>query len=185
MAIRTTMASLIAKLRKLVNDPASENQIFDDDDLQNFLDQNSQDIKLLALTERYSVAPGGVVKYTDYYEPFSLGNWEDGVLLQYAGGWTTVTPDTADLKIGHWTFTAGQTPPVYITGFSYDLFGAAADALEQWASTEKLNYDFSANGTSFHESQKVTALLDLATRYRKQMRVGSGQMLQDDYAKCK
>lgn len=179
------MATLIAKLRKLIGDPASDNQIFDDDDLQNFLDQNRLDISLLELAEVYSVQPGGVRVFTDYYEPFSLGNWEDGVVLQYAGGWTTVTPDTSELKIGHWTFTAGQVPPVYISGFSYDPFGAAADALEQWASIEKLNYDFSANGTTFRESQKVTALLDLATRYRKQMRVGSGQMLQDDYQPCR
>jgi hypothetical protein len=178
------MVSLIAKLRKLVNDPASESQIFDDEDLQEFLDQNRQDIRRTELRAQSTVQPGGAVLYTDYYEPFSAGNWEDGVLLQNGSTWAAVTPTTSDLKTGHWTFTAGQTAPIYITGQSYDLFGAAVDALVQWAGIEKLNYDFSANGTSFHESQKVTQLLELACQYRKQMRIGSGQMLQDDYAKC-
>jgi hypothetical protein len=176
MAVRSTMASLITRVRLLINDPAGASQIFDDQSIQNVLDDSRQDISNTALTP-YVTFSGGTILYLDYYH--TLGSWEDNVVLkQYLT--FLVTPSVSEPIAGHWSFAATTLPPVYITGSTHDIYRAAADLLERWAARLVLEFDFTSDGQSFHRSQAATALQNLAKTYRKKQRPGSLSMVRDD-----
>jgi hypothetical protein len=55
----------------------------------------------------------------------------------------------------------------YLTGRSYDLYGAAADVLEAWAANVALQFDFAEDDQSYKVSQKQRQLLRLAGHYRQ------------------
>jgi hypothetical protein len=175
------MADLIARLRVLIADASGGNQVFTDLQLQDFIDTRQTVVRYFELEARPTYPPGGFLSqsaYKDFYA--SVGFWEsDAAFIDAA--YAAITPDTKDELTGHWVFNAGQLPPIYITGKNYDLYGAAVDALEAWAAKEKLNFNFSTDGQQFEESQKVTALLDLADKYRGKMRMGSGSIVQTDF----
>ncbi len=165
MTVRATMADLITRVRGLVGDPAGASQVFADQDYQDALDQRRTDIVEVQLSFRPTMVGGGpVVQYRDYWAPF--GNWEDGVLLKDASN-VTVTPDSADLLHGHWTWTGGHLPPLFITGAFYDVYGSAAGLLDQWAGKVVMEFDFTADGQTFRRSQKREGLVALANTYRR------------------
>jgi hypothetical protein len=58
------------------------------------------------------------------------------------------TPSTADYTTGRWTFNDSQMG-VYLTGWAYDLYAASADLLEAWAAKVSVEFDFTADGSSF------------------------------------
>ena len=65
---------------------------------------------------------------------------------------------------------------------TYDLHGAAADALEEWAAKVALQVDFQADGASYRLSQKQEALLRLAERHRRQQSPTTVTMARGDIA---
>lgn len=151
----------------MIADPAGASQVFTDDEVQDALDAHRMDVRYLELTAAETLQQSGPVLYKDYYAPYSP--WESDETL-VNGSWAAVTPTTAERFNGHWTFAAGQDPPVYIIGKVFDLYGAAADLLETWAAKLKLEFDFSADGQSFQRAQKATRLLELAGEYRQKQR---------------
>jgi hypothetical protein len=114
-----------------------------------------------------SVASGGAVNYKEFMAP--RGFWEDDPVLQ-SNGYATLTPSANDHLIGRWTFITGQTPPVFITGQVYDLWGAAVEVLEAWIGKVARDFDFSTDGQSFSRSQKVRGLEALIATYRRKAR---------------
>lgn len=174
---RASMADLITRLRRLINDPAGVNQTWTDDELQDFLDAHRLDVRHARLRPEPTWTGSGVT-YTDYYADY--GDWESDVVLEDASG-NDLTPATSDLLTGHWTFT-DQDPPVYITGKTYDLYAAAAAVLEAWAARVALEFDFTADGASFRRSQKREALLALAAEYRRRARANRAVMVRSDVA---
>lgn len=176
MAARATMAELISELRVLIGDDAGANAVFTDDQLQNFLDNWRTDIFAGRLIERPTVAAGGAMSYRDYY---AGGMWEGGELLQ-DGSFNTLTASSADRRRGHWQFSGGQAPPVYITGALYDVYAAAADACQAWLAKIKLDFDFSADGGTFSRAQKVVHLEAQLARLRSMAQPVVAQMVRDD-----
>lgn len=167
MAVRSTMATLIAQVRTLINDPAGASQTFDDQTIQDILDMSRVNVTYAPLKPAPTFATG-TISYLDYYA--SMGNWEsDVVLKQYLS--TTVTPATSELIVGHWTFATSTLPPVYIaSGKTYDVYRAAADLLERWSAKWVLSYSISVDGQNLQRSQVTTALQQLARTYRAQQR---------------
>ena len=162
---RSTMATLIARVRTLIGDTAGASETFSDDDLQTFLDQRRADAFYSILAPRPTVTPGmASVEYLDFYS--EVGNWEDGYTI-VDPSWDTVTPQTSDPLVGHWTFAAGQMWPLRITGHNFDVYGACADACTAWAARVALSVDFSTDGQSFRLSQKRAALLAMAEEFRR------------------
>ncbi len=172
------MADLISRVRLLVADPAGASQVFDDQAVQNALDRHQIVVRYAELRAEPTFGATGL--YQDYYA--GMGDWEADEAL-YDAAYIALTPSAADRLTGHWTFEAGQLPPVYIVGKSYDMYAAAADLLEAWAAREKLNFDFDTDGQSFKRSQKAAALLALAREYRRQQRPASVAMVRTD-ANC-
>jgi hypothetical protein len=56
--------------------------------------------------------------------------------------------------------------PTLLTGITYDLSGAAADVLTDWASAVKEGYDLTADGQGLKRSQRHAQLLTQAAAFR-------------------
>lgn len=161
------MTELIYRVRSLIADnPAS---IFSDQEAQDALDRRRQWIRYALLVPQRTVLPGGEVQYLDYFA--NLGYWENNVQLidrTYSNINNLILPDTSDLLAGHWQFSANQYPPVWIVGNTFDIYGSAADLLEQWASKLKLDFDFGVQQTKYSRSQQIKQILEMALTYRAQ-----------------
>ena len=178
MAVRTTMAALIARVRLLISDqlPAGSGQIFADQDIQDVLDESRVDRSNVQLQASPTYS-GNTIQYLDYYS--ELGGWEDDFTLkQYLIN--VVTPATSEPIVGHWTFATTTLPGVYISGKIYDVYRAAADLLERWSAKWALSYDFSADGQSFHRSQASGSLQKLAQSYRHKQRPTTSSLTRTD-----
>jgi len=181
MAVRASMAELITRVRLLIGDPAGSSPTFSVQELQDALDRRRRPVRYQELVTQETIGPGGIVTYLDYYS--ERGDWEANEQL-VDGGYNPVTPATADRNGGHWTFATSQVPPVLITGACYDVYGAAADVLEEWAAKEKLAFDFSSDGQSFSRSQKARALTDLSQLYRRKQWPRTVRMERSDMGGC-
>lgn len=188
MAVRTSMAALITKVRSLINDPAGASQVWADQDVQDQLDRSRQDIRYELLTAAPWIAnESGTnntpqIVWADYYSKYQW--WEDDATLQgnnvtTGAAWIVLTPTLSETINGHWAFqinvptsgvAPGQYPPVFATGKSYDVYLAAANLLEMWAAKYALAYDFSADGQHFRRSQIAAQLTKLADTYRRSAR---------------
>lgn len=69
---------------------------------------------------------------------------------------------------GHVTFSANQ-PSVQLAfyGMCYDLYAAAADCLDEWASHLKTGYDFQTDQQNFNRSQAYEQVSDRAREMRR------------------
>jgi hypothetical protein len=172
---RATMAALLARLRRIVGDPAGASQKFSDDELQEALDSHRREARYARLREVESIAAGGTVTCKDFEA--GVGNWESGAQLTDSGFNVLTTGITEDLLTGRWAFASSPKWPIHVTGWYYDLYGAAAEVLEQWAAKEKLSFDISADGQSFKRSQKAEQLMRLASECRAKAWAGSGALM--------
>ncbi len=166
MAVRSTMAAIIARVRLLINDPAGGTTVFQDQDIQDVLDQTRLDMRYYALAHAPTYT-GSTINYLDYFA--GMTDWEDDLTL-WQWRINQQTPATSENIVGHWTFTTTVLPPLYLNGKTYDVYRCAADMLERWAAMKALNFDFSADGQSFHRSQAFAALEKLAQSYRMKQR---------------
>lgn len=198
MAVRASMSHLIAEVRKMIGDPASVNQQFADQDIQDKLEEYRDDVRMEVLQIAPSIvntASTGnqpVTIFADYYSRFQA--WESDAVLQAnntttGASWVVVTPVVSEWLVGHWQFESdvfttgtapGQYPPVFITGKVYDRWVAAADLLEYWAATLTCAYDFATDGQSFKRSQMMDAKLRLAALYRKKAKPRVAKMVRSD-----
>lgn len=188
------MADLIRRIRELIFDPTGADQIWSDQQIQDYLDQNQALVRYLELTPLPSYVPvTGVEEYKLYVGP--CGDWETDILVQ-DWQYQTLTPSVSNYLLGQWEFAAHTPDPVYLTGKAYDLYATAARLLRTWAAQEKLNPDLSVSGKDLSESQKLDMMLRLATEYDALSKqwpgrglpvlagggaVGSGDLIQTDF----
>src|SRR2546429_126977 len=116
MAVRSTMTLLIDRVRTLINDPRGASQIFDDQTIQNVLDDSRQDYVNEELITRPTFV-SGTIQYLDYWH--DLGSWEDGVILKQFL-YVVVAPSASEPIAGHWAFAQNTRPPVYLSGSTHD-----------------------------------------------------------------
>lgn len=184
MAVRATMADLNAKVRLMIGDLASATQQFSEQQIQDALDRNRMDVRYEGLEAKPTFAPTGV-QYLDYYSQW--GYWESDVVV-VNGTYATLTPASAELLLdtAHWTFPSGtgsgQVPPVFAVGKVFDIYATAADLLEYWAAVGSSDFDFTADGATFHASQVATARQTRAAYFRRQARPAFAKMVRSDVA---
>lgn len=171
---RGTMASLIARLRELVNDTGSAT--WTDNQLQTLLDRRRIRANYLQLNEE-PTRSGSTISYLTFVAVD--GDWEEDAAL-VSGTYASINADTADYENGRWAFVSEPARPVYLTGWTYDLYAAAADALEQQAATMTGLYDFAADGGSYKRSQQREGIAATAKQYRALQRVGVAEMYRGD-----
>src|SRR5581483_3272951 len=166
MAVRSSMAALIARVRVLLNDPAGVSQIFDDQTIQDVMDESRIDVVNGVLVPKPTYS-GASIQFLNCYS--EVGGWEDDyVLKQYLT--VTVTPSAVEPIAGHFQFSGTTLPPIYITGKLHDCYCAAADLLERQAAKWTLSYDVNVDGQSLKRSQAAVALQNLARTYRMKQR---------------
>jgi hypothetical protein len=169
MALRSTMATLITRVRQLANDPTGASQQFADTDIQDILDESRQDVYNFPLKAQPTFS-GATILYLDYLS--DVGGWEDGMVLrQYLT--VAVTPSLIEPIAGHFQFAASTFPPIYLSGRLFDVYRAAADVLERWSARYATQFDFTSDSQSFHVSQASKQLLALAKTYRMKQRPGT------------
>ncbi len=177
MAVRSTMSSLISRVRLLIND-TSGTPVWSDQAIQDIMDESRADMYNIALIPKPTFS-GSSVSYLDYFS--ELGGWEsDYVLKQYLT--VTVTASSAEEIAGHFHFSSNTFPPLYITGKLFDVYRSAADILERWSAQYALQFDFASDGQSFKVSQASAQLLKLAQTYRTKQRAMSIAMKRGDLA---
>lgn len=162
MTARLTMVDIIANLRLLVDDPAGTGALFSDDQLQAVLDGVGEDVRYRPLTGLDAISGGQwvILTYASYRYPY-----EGGATLT-DGSYSELTPATADLMSGRWTFAA-HTPQAYVTGRVYDVNGAAGRVWELKAAKYAAEFDFAAGGASYKLSQKHDHAVAQARLYRR------------------
>jgi len=189
---RDTMARLISEVRTMTGAPANAYgagtaTAWSDDLVQDILDRHRRDVVRLDLTPEPRLVGGGTLNYFDYRAPY--GQWE---ATSSGGSATFVVRDSlgavqgtalwsADYARGLVTFAANQGGTAYaLTGAVFDLYGAAAEVLRQWATREARAYDFSEDGQSFRRSQKREGLLAMARDYERKAWAVSGALVRSD-----
>lgn len=169
----------VLRIRRLIADQGAP-PIFADGEIQDTLDTRKQVHKYLRLAVLPTLQPGGVVVYDEFVAAGGLGDWETDVTL-VDGRYNPLTPSSSDLHAGRWKFATTQLQGVYLSGTCYDLYGAAADLLEEWAAKLNQEYDFSPNhGAYFKRSQQAEAKLKLAQMYRQKQRPVAVEMTRSD-----
>lgn len=166
MAVRSSIANLIARVRLLINDPSGVSQVFADQDIQDVLDASRVDVFNGPLRAEPTYT-GATIQYLDYFA--SLGDWEDNVVLRQFLT-TVVTPSVSENIVGHWQFAQTTLPSVFISGRTYDVYRVAADLLERQAAKWALSYGVNVDGQSLQRGQVLPALMSLARQYRMQQR---------------
>lgn len=175
---RANLATIIAKVRLLIDDPAGASQVFSDDEIQDALDARRDEARYYKLTERETITAGGnATIYLTFDAP--VGAWETGVEI-VDSAYNVLAPATSDLYAGRWTFATEPDMPVMITGFTHDLYGAAGDLLAKRAAKEADAFDVSADGTTLSRSQKATMLRAQADEYRAKARTRSSNLVRTD-----
>lgn len=198
MPVRSTMSQLIARVRLMIFDPASASQFFQDQDIQDTLDEGRDDIRYEPLAVAPTIvntASTGNQAATIFINYFSKYEWweQDVVLQGYVNGqaWVVAPAVQSDFITGRFwfetastEFTAptvpGQLPPVFATGKVFDPFWSAADLLEFWAASLSAAYNISVDGQSLQRSQLMTAKLTLADQYRRRAKPRMAKMTRTD-----
>ena len=187
------MGTLIERVRLMVGDPViagtPTTSVFTDQQIQDILDHHRVDVLQVPLIARSTITPTGY-QWLDYQARW--GFWEDDVVINDAT-WATITAEiagtpptavyTADLLTGHWTFVASQLPTLYITGRTYDLYGAAVEVLEAWQGILRAAGEivsFSEDGQSFTRAQKGSGMAATAQEYRRKALPAGPRWAADD-----
>jgi hypothetical protein len=173
------MAYIITKVRELIDDAAGADQVFSDQQIQDTLDARRRRIVREPLTPVSAVSPAGVTSYSEFYSRF--GYWETDIVVQ-DGSYADIELDIddADYRVGKFTFLNPRNPPVFLSGVVYDLYGAAADMLEQWLAKVKTDYDFLSSGRTFKRSQQADGIERLMKMYRNRQWVTHSLMVRTD-----
>ena len=169
MAVRAAMSALIDYVERLVNDESNTHHTTQQ--IQDALDQSRMEARYWQLTEHETKASGGTVTYkvfTHYY-----GYWEsNGTLLNY--NYDSLSPSSSNWITGRWEFSTEPTRPVYILGYTYDVYAAAIELLNVRMSALAENYDFrTEGGAEFSRSQAAIGISKLIGQYQLKTRAGS------------
>lgn len=180
--VRPTMATLLARLRRMIGDVAATSEeatVWQDTDLQDILDQHAMDIDNERLAPRPAYTGGSVVyqTYLSLYRDYEQTSGGTALFSLSGGSGGTVAASadyTIDYDRGRIVFGADQAAARwYLTGRSYDLHGAAAQVLEEWAAKEPYAcITDPINGAQVWVTTKADARTAMADRYRARARIG-------------
>ncbi len=178
MALRPSMAALIARSRRMIGDPSGTAQHFTDTEIQQNLDVYQVWTRYDRLDTQPTIQPGGKRVWTDFFS--KEADWEDDTQLLDAT-YNILSPDSSDTQTGHWTFTVGiSNGVVWVLGKTYDINMSAHDLLMDWAAQLKLGYDFQAQGIQYARSQRIKSLTDLALSYSAKAKPMVARQIRND-----
>ena len=175
---RAAMTGLITLVRGLINDPVGSSQQYTDDAIEDQLDLLAREYHHMDALTALPEPAGTQLKFKSEYR-----YWESDVSLSDPAG-AVLTPTNSDPISGYFVFGSTQSA-VYATGFTYDVYAAAAELLTLWAGRiEQDVLKFSADGSSYEFSGIRDAKLRLAAQYRARSStfgMTSARMVRDDH----
>jgi len=144
---------------------------WDGDQLQIVLDRHVSRVYREQLISYPQIIAGGTPLYQEYRSAYR--NWErieSGTVQFNLEAGAGITPGTtlwaADYALGIITFSASTGGSVYfVSGRSYDLYGAAADVWRAKAGQAGKLFDFSTDNHSLKRSQIMDHCLKMADYY--------------------
>lgn len=163
--LRDSMRALVKLVRDMISDNSSESEKFSDEQIQHALDNNAHIVRYMTLKPVEKILPGGTVIFPQFISQKRF--WDSSAILVDAD-YNVLTPVESDPLNGIWRFDELLLPklPVRVVGAHYDVYGAAADLLEEWAAAVKACVDFDDGSQSFKLSQKLAHLMQLIQLYR-------------------
>jgi hypothetical protein len=179
------MAGLIARVSTLIDDAG--NATFTQQEVQDALDATRITHVYLLLQPVPLFSSGW--RYTAFVSP-NGGGWESDYTLVNSA-YATITPASAELTDeGRWEITSNgglyTTDRIArLSGKQYDIYRAAAELLDTWASMLKLQYDLQTGGSGLgrHRSpiaQKYSQVAATASAMRRRARIKSVRMVRRD-----
>lgn len=177
MAIRSGMQTLVDRLRQYTNVgtaqyTAGSTTYWTDDHLEDVLDRHQTWVVEHPLTWVPEVQNDGATDYLTAVAQYR--NWEEVAsgatrwqVRQTTGSTVGTANYSADYTNGRITFTSDQAGTAYmLTGYSYDVYGAAVEVLRHKLAYIDLWYDFSDNNQSFSRSQAADNIKGLIAEYQ-------------------
>lgn len=198
MAARSGMADILAQVRQLAACGTNDYTIgsvtyWSDDALQTILDRVRVEIWHEAIPYVTQFDSSGSATYTEYRMPWTwLEQTTGGTSIFYLQDNAYAVIGTAnytvDYQYGRVTFGTSQAGSVrYVTGRSYDVYEAAARVWENKAASVAQQFDFTADGASFKNSQLVSQYMSMAQQMRAQSNSGgirTSRIVRDDIPPC-
>lgn len=167
--MRPTMARLVARVRSALGDTGTS-PVFADDEIEVALDRWRSDV-IVPLRPFLAIGQTATDRWSAPY-----GDWEEDARVVDASG-ATVALASADWASGRVVLTTPASGPLYLAGATYDLAGAVADLLEEWATRLARQFDVSLDGVSVQRSQQAEALRLMASQWRARQRVAVGPLV--------
>ena len=166
---RSGMTNLIYRLRRIVDDANAT--VWTDDDVQDSLDAHQQRVWREPLEYELTRTSGTTYVWKEYRSRW--GNFEQGGTAYFkvedsAGSARGTADYSVDYLNGVITMTADQLgTALYLTGYTYDLNGAAADLWRERATKVTSYYDVSTDGHNLSRSQWHKHCMENAEMYAK------------------
>ena len=171
---RSTMTSLIQTVRGLTQAGTAEYTAgtvvyWSDDQIQEVLDRHRYEIREETLQGFPVNAGGGSVQWRDYQSAYRWYETSDNgtarfIVQDSTGG--TVTSWTSQYQNGLITFNQNTRGTVYqLTGFAYDVYGAAADIWTQKGAQYAVKIDFSTDNHQVKRSHIMANIDKMIQRY--------------------
>jgi len=175
MTARAGMSTLLTTLRGMTNAGTADYTVgsatfWSDDQLQAVMDRYVTPIRDEVISG-IPIMAGGTVNYLDYQSNNRFFESTDGGTARFVirdiGGTAQGTANwSADYEKGLISFTADTKGTAYfLTGFSYDVYAAAADVWYQKAAHASEMIDFSTDGHSIKRGHVATMCMKMAQRY--------------------
>lgn len=164
------MADLIARMRGLIKDPTGTPH-FTDEQIEAAFDRRRREVVELPLAPVTARTAVGDIEYLRWVA--DRAPWETGaVVLNSSRMPINPASMTEDEMDGIWTFPTTQEA-VYVTGLTFDLYGAAADLLDQWVaegvSSGGSITEWETDGQKVKRgASETTDRVSLASLYRRQ-----------------
>lgn len=177
MAVRGTMGEVIGVLRRMIGDKTPPLH-FEDADIQRFADGNRRLLRYHPLEAVPLYLPGGLVRYEEFCL-FAAGMLEGSPAL-FDSSYNSVTATSVDAENGLITVATRTNSTLYFSGAVFDLAGAAADGLEEWAAELSRAFDTDDGETSVKRSQMAKSMREQAGVYRAQQGATSVPMGRSD-----
>ena len=171
---RSTMTNLIQTVRGFAQAGTAEYtagtvNYWSDDQIQEVLDRHCYEVRSETLESFPVTVSGGTTQWKDYQSAYRWFEATDGgtarFIVQDSTG-STITSYTAQAQRGLITFNQNTGGTVYqLTGFAYDVYGAAADIWTQKAAQYAVKIDFKTDNHEVRRSHIMQNIDMMIARY--------------------
>lgn len=181
MAVREEMQTLIDRLRLEIGD-AGAPPVFTDENLQDALDAHAFEVRYQRTDARPTFAAGNATPPQWKDHRYSRGFFDDAVQL-LDGQYNALSLSKVDNINARWTL-AGSQIVVLVIGTQYDLFAAAGDVFDEWASKVAVETDWHDGRVQSFDSQKHDHFEKRAKAARRKAWPVVRKLITDEIAGC-